>query len=174
MTSTIGVYDDQAAALAAISELKQAGFPANQLSLLGHAKGEASDDETKLESLDAEHEFDKPMKIAATGVGIGAVVGPILGALTGLGILAIPGVGFLVGAGALAGAVAGLDAGLIGGGIISALAIARNNKVHEDKYHGHLEAGRYLVVAQGSEEEVKHAHDVLASHDTHTQLDTHA
>jgi len=145
MTSTIGVYHNQQDALAAVQELKTAGFPANQLSVLGHAKGETEED--RLEALDADHEMDQPLKIAATGVGIGAVIGPVLGALTGLGILAIPGVGFLVGAGALAGAVAGLDAGLIGGGLISALAIARSNKVHEDKYKEHLEAGRYLVVA---------------------------
>lgn len=172
MTSTIGVYNDQADALAAVAALKEAGYPANQLSVLGHAPEELTKEE-KLESLDSDHEMDKPIKIAATGLGIGVVVGPILGALTGLGILAIPGVGFLVGAGALAGAVAGLDAGLIGGGVLSALAIARNNKKHEDRYQEHLQSGRYLVVAQGNEDEVKHAHDVLTGHDTHMELHTH-
>ena len=173
MTSTIGVYTNQADALAAVQKLKQNGYPANQLSVLGHAPEDQTEEE-RLEAIDADHEFDKPLKIAATGVGIGAVVGPILGALAGIGILAIPGVGFLVGAGALAGAVAGLDAGLIGGGVISALAIARNNKHHEDRYHDHLQSGRYLVVAQGTEEEVKKAHDVLTAHEGHIELHTHS
>ncbi len=174
MTSTIGVYQNQQDALAAVQELKAAGFPANQLSVLGHAKDAPHSEEDQLEALDADHEMDKPLKIAATGVGIGAVVGPILGALTGIGILAIPGVGFLVGAGALAGAVAGLDAGIIGGGLLSALAIARSNVQHEDKYREHLDAGRYLVVAQGSEEELQKAQDVMAKHDTHTELNRHS
>lgn len=173
MTSTIGVYHNQQDALAAVQELKDAGFPANQLSVLGHAK-DVMTEEDRLEALDSDHEFDKPIKIAATGLGIGAVVGPILGALAGIGILAIPGVGFLVGAGALAGAVAGLDAGLIGGGVISALAIARTNKLHEDKYHEHLQAGRYLVVAQGSEEELQKAHDIMEKHDMHAELNRHS
>ncbi len=172
MTSTIGVYENQQDALAAIQQLKTAGFPASQLSILGHAKDDQTE-EDRLEQLDSDHEMDRPIRIAATGIGIGAVVGPILGALAGLGILAIPGVGILVGAGAIAGAVAGLDAGLIGGGIISALAIARTNKHHEEKYKEHLAAGRYLVVAQGTDDELHHAHDILDAHDNHTDLEKH-
>lgn len=174
MKSTIGVYDNHELAVAAIQELKTAGFPANQISLLGHAREDRElTEEERLEAMDADHEFDKPIKIAATGLGVGAVLGPVLGVLAGVGILAVPGLGFIVGAGALAGAVAGLDAGLIGGGIISALAIARNAKHHEDRYHQHLEEGRYLVVAQGTEEEVAHAREVLHSHDRHVDLNTH-
>jgi hypothetical protein len=172
MTSTIGVYNDQETAVSAINALKQAGYSPNQLSILGHAPEDLTEEE-KLEDMDSDHEIDKPMKIAATGVGIGALVGPVLGVLTGLGLMAIPGVGFLYGAGALAGAVAGLDAGLIGGGIFSALAIARTSASHEERYSKHLKEGRYIVVAQGSPEEVKHAHEVLNELDTHHELETH-
>src|SRR4051812_46838423 len=130
MTSTIGVYHNHEDALSAINTLKEAGYAPNKLSILGNAPENMTEEE-KLENLDAEHEVDRPMKIAATGVGIGVIAGPILGALAGLGLFAIPGVGFLFGAGALAGAVAGLDVGLIGGGLFSALAIARSNAAHE-------------------------------------------
>src|SRR5215217_8764155 len=171
MTSTIGVYHNQADALAAISALKAAGYTPNQLSILGHAPEEMTDEE-RLEELDSDHEMDRPMKIAATGMGLGAIIGPALGVLTGIGLMAIPGVGFLYGAGALAGAVAGLDAGLIGGGIFSALAIARTSAAHEERYAKHLKEGRYIVVAQGSPEEVKHAHEVLRELDTHHELET--
>ena len=104
----------------AVQELKTNGFTDKQISVIGHTKGTGTA-EDELESQDPEHEMDKSMKGAATTVGIGAVLGPILGALAGVGILAIPGVGFLVGAGALAGAVAGLDIGLIGGGVVSGI-----------------------------------------------------
>lgn len=176
MKATIGVYEDQAKALTAIQELKSAGFPEKQISVLHRSKaGEPADPGENEEGLgiDSDDAYQNPMRIAATGVGIGAVVGPVLGALAGVGILAIPGLGILVGAGALAGAIAGLDVGIIGGGIISALAIARVNKHHEDLYHDHLEAGRYIVVAQGGEDEIAHAREVLHSHDEHLHLDTH-
>lgn len=176
MKATIGVYEDQAKALAAIQELKTAGFPAKQISILHRSTGDNPADPGENEEgmgVDSDDAMQHPMRIAATGVGIGAVVGPVLGALAGVGILAIPGLGILVGAGALAGAIAGLDVGIIGGGIISALAIARVNKHHEELYHEHLEAGRYIVVAQGSEDEIAQAREVLTSHDEHLHLDTH-
>jgi hypothetical protein len=168
MKSTIGVYQNQEKALAAIQQLKAAGFPANQLSLLGHAR-----EETAAGSEEADREdYSKEMKIGAISVGVGAVVGPIVGALAGIGLLAIPGLGLLVGAGALASAVAGLEAGLVGGGIIGALAIAGSSDKHDD-YHEHLKEGRYLVVAQGTEDEVAQAREVLHGHDDHLNLDTH-
>ncbi len=176
MKATIGVYEDQSGALAAIQELKAAGFPEKQLSILHRSIGDHPADpgeNEEGEGIDSDNAMEKPMRIAATGVGIGAIVGPVLGALAGVGVLAIPGLGILVGAGALAGAIAGLDVGIIGGGIISALAIAQVNKHHEDLYHEHLEAGRYIVVAQGAEEEIAHAREVMDSHDKHLHLDTH-
>lgn len=177
MRATIGVYEDQAKAIAAIEELKAAGFPEKQISMLHRSAGEHPADpgeNEEGEGIDSDNAMQNPMRVAATGVGIGAVVGPVLGALAGVGVLAIPGLGILVGAGALAGAIAGLDVGIIGGGIISALAIARMNKHHEDLYHEHLEAGRYIIVTQGSEEEIAHAREVLHSHDEHMHLDTHS
>lgn len=178
MKATIAVYETQAQAIAAIKELKAAGYPENQISILTHSKSDhhTSDpgESEEGEGVDSDNVYEEPMRIAATGVGIGAVVGPVLGALAGVGMLAIPGLGVLVGAGALAGAIAGLDVGIIGGGIISALAIARVNKHHEDLYQEHLQEGRYLVVAQGSEEEIEEAREILDSHDGHLHLDTHA
>lgn len=177
MKATIGVYDDQAKALQAIQELKAAGYAESKISMLSNTKQEhhAEDpgESEEGEGVDSDNVYQKPMKIAATGMGVGAVVGPVLGALAGVGLLAIPGLGILVGAGALAGAIAGLDVGIVGGGIISALAIARVNKHHEELYREHLQKGRYLVVAQGSETEIEHARDVLHEHDEHVQLDIH-
>ena len=170
MKSTIGVYADQQSALAAIETLKAAGFPATQISLLGHAP-EYHDGDIVSDGAAQPDVFERPMKIATRGVGIGAVVGPILGILAGIGLLSIPGLGTIVGAGAIAGGLAGLDAGLIGGGVISALAIAAGGK--GSKYQTHLEEGRYLIIAQGTPDEVKHAHDVLDEHNNNVELDLH-
>lgn len=178
MKATIGIYETQEKALAAIEALKTGGYPQKQISLLHRAQhaphpeepGEAEDGP----GLDSDDVYGSRMKVAATGVGIGAVVGPILGALAGVGVLAIPGLGLIVGAGALAGAVAGLDIGLIGGGIISALAIAGMNKHHEELYREHLEAGRYIVVAHGNEQEIAHARELLEAQGQHIHIESHA
>ena len=177
MKATIGVYDDQAKALAAIQALKAAGYPETQISILTRSNDEHHPKDTgeseEGEGIDSDDAYQKPMRIAATGMGIGAIVGPVLGAMAGIGMLAVPGLGILVGAGALAGAIAGLDVGLIGGGIISALAIARVNKHHEDLYHEHLQEGRSLVIVQGTETEIEHAREILHDYDEHMHLDTH-
>ena len=67
---------------------------------------------------------DDRAEAAGTGAGVGATVGTTIGVLTGLGIMAIPGVGPLVAAGWLATAAAGLAAGAATGGIIGALTQA--------------------------------------------------
>jgi hypothetical protein len=163
MKSTVGVYEIQSDALAAVNALKAAGYSNKHVSLVGRTT--ASDSEMSSEET-------KDMNISATGLGIGAVAGSALGILTGLGLLAIPGLGILYGAGALAGAIAGLDAGLIGGGIVSALTIAGTD--NDAKYHEHLSAGRYLVVVQGTAEEVTQAHKVLDQLGTHHELSSHS
>lgn len=176
MKSTIGVYEDHQAAIAAVTALKDAGIPQKNISIVGQAhddrplKEELNTDGLGLDSDDI---FAKPAKVAAKTMGVSVVVGPILGALAGLGLLAIPGLGLIVGAGALAGAVAGLDAGIIGGGIISAIRIAGINKQHESDYQQHLKEGHYLVIIQGSDEEAKQAHDLLENRAQHLLLQTH-
>lgn len=178
MKSTIGVYQDHEAAIAAVNALKAAGFPQKNISIIGHAhdteaEAEAEGVDAAGPGVDSDDAFAKPAKVAVRTMGISVVVGPILGALAGIGLLAIPGLGMIVGAGALAGAVAGLDAGLIGGGIISAIQIAGISKHHEELYQEHLQQGRYLVIVQGNAEEVKHARELLARHNQHLLLETH-
>lgn len=131
MKATIGIYETQEKAINAIKALKDGGFSEKKISIL-HRASAAPDPKDPGEDgqgpgRDSDDVYSKEMKVAATGVGIGAVVGPTLGILAGVGVLAIPGLGIFVGAGAVAGALAGLDVGLIGGGIFSALAIAKMN-----------------------------------------------
>ncbi len=175
MKSTIGVYPDHEAAIAAVNALKAAGFPQKHLSIIGHAgtPEQARAEGINADGTESDEAFDKPERVAATTVGVTVVAGAILGALTGVGLLAVPGLGFLVGAGALGGVIAGMDVGLVSGGIISALELAGVSKHHEALYHEHLKEGRYLVIAQGNPEEVNRAHEVLLQHDEHLHLEAH-
>jgi len=164
MKATIGVYDTHEKALVAVKELKDAGFPVKQLSIIGKAETEGVDDEM--------HVVPKG-GINPVGLGAGTVLGTTLGILTGVGLFAIPGVGFLFGAGALVGAIAGFDFGLIGGGIASVLTSVGINDEAIKKYSKELEEGKLLVIAHGSEDEVKHARNVLDTHGTHMTIETH-
>lgn len=152
----VSLYDDHEKAAAAVQLLKDAGFNEKHISLLGHA------DVGDAQQL-------KDAGIAARGVGIGALVG----VLAGVGVAVIPGVGLLYGLGAVAAGIAGLDAGIIGGTIISALAIKSMGKEVAERYEGALKAGNTLLAFSGSQEEVAQARVVLESHGHHTELNAH-
>lgn len=159
MNSAIGIYDSHDKALDAVKELKDADYPVKQLSIIGRADVEVVDEGMHIQS-------KNPLNLA--GVGIGTTLGAALGILTGVGVFAIPGLGFLYGAGALVGAIAGFDFGLIGGGIASVLATIGIKDEDAEKYRQHLDQGKYLLVAQGSEDEVSKARKILQEHGQHT------
>ena len=49
---------------------------------------------------------------------MGVMIGSILGVLTGVGLFAIPGMGFLYGAGILYGGFVGFETGIVGGELL--------------------------------------------------------
>src|SRR5579863_1721926 len=106
MQSTVGVYGTHEQALDAVLELKKSGFTESHISVIGQA--EVVDNHLHVKSKDGE-------KFA--GVTAGAVLGTTIGLLSGIGLIAIPGLGIIFGAGAIAGALAGFDVGIIGGGL---------------------------------------------------------
>jgi len=165
MKATIGVYDTHEKAIEAVKELKNGGYPVKHLSIIGKLHTEHVDDKMHISE-------KSPLKLGGIEVGVG--LGTTLGVLTGVGLFAIPGVGFLFGAGALVGAIAGFDFGLMGGGIASAFMNLGMEENLAKQYQADLEKGNYLVVAQGSAEEVQQAHEILTGHGTHTALETHS
>lgn len=162
MKSTVGIYDLHKTALDAVEVLKIKGFPVNQLSLIGQAK--IVNDNIRIKS-------KEPLKNA--GVSIGVVLGTTLGVLSGAGLFAIPGLGFIFGAGAVVGALAGFDIGLIGGGIVSILTAIGIKKDKVIKYSEHLNEGKFIVIAQGNEAEVKKAKSILCKCGKHLELCIH-
>ena len=156
MKSTIGVYASHKKAIEAIRELKDSGYPVQQVSLIGKAK-----------IIDDHMHISQNRWMKDGPVSIGVILGPILGVLTGAGIFSIPGLGFIFGAGAVIGAFAGFDIGLVGGGIVSLLTTLGMKRDEALKYHEHLEEKRFLVVAQGNQEQVRKAREIL--HDHHSE-----
>jgi len=164
MESIVGVYDSHKMAVDAIIKLKSSGFQMKEVSLLGSTEAKDEDLET------AER---KKIAVEMAPAEIGVILGTVAGILTGVGVFMIPGLGLLYGAGALIGAVVGFDAGLIGGGLISALRIigVENNKASE--YEKYIKNGKSLVIVQGKEAEIDRAKNILHTHGTHDELNVH-
>ena len=159
MVSKIAVYESHEKALEAVNSLKSAGFPISQISLIGEAQ--IIDDHLYLKSLE-------PIKNAP--IAIGAVAGIVTGLLTGIGVFAIPGFGFLYGAGIIIGTIGGLDLGIIGGGLATILIQMGIKEDEVIKYEEHIKSGRFLLQAQGSKKEIERIENILHVKHINTQL----
>lgn len=141
MKTITGLFDTYSDASAAVSQLETAGVASKDISIVSNNADNRH-----------ENEMSGAAEGAGAGAGIGAVVGGAGGLLTGLGIMAIPGVGPVVAAGWLAataaGAVAGAMAGGAAGGLIGALT---DSGVPEEDAHVYAEGvrrGGTLVTAR--------------------------
>ncbi|WP_313200088.1 general stress protein [Rhizobium sp.] len=139
MRTVTGLFDDYADASAAVGELETAGVRSNDISIVSN-------------NADRRHGDSNAAEGAGTGAGIGAVVGGAGGLLTGLGLMAIPGVGPVVAAGWLAataaGAAAGAVAGGAAGGIIGGLTSSGVSERDAHFYAEGVRRGGTLVTAK--------------------------
>lgn len=162
LNTIVGVYDTNDGAIAALEALKAAGLPVQNMSFIS----KANIIERKLYAASSENIINAPLEI-------GAVLGPILGILAGVSLIAIPGLGFIYGAGAITGAVAGFDFGLVGGGLTTLLLTLgiRKNKIAA--YHKHLETGKYIITISGDKELANKAKTILHTVGLHADLQHH-
>src|SRR6201982_1318501 len=90
MTQTVtALYDTYDSAVSAVNALEASGVPHSDISIVSN-------------NVDNRFNKDRPTNAAedaGKGAGIGAAVGGVGGLLTGLGLMAIPGVGPVVAAG---------------------------------------------------------------------------
>jgi hypothetical protein len=87
---------------------------------------------------------------ATAGAFLGGITGGIAGWLIGIGALAIPGIGPIVAAGALATTLGGAAVGAVAGGLIGALVGAGIPEDDAREYETHVGQGRILITAQAS------------------------
>ncbi|MCA9917817.1 MAG: hypothetical protein KC445_07690 [Anaerolineales bacterium] len=154
--NVIQVYDSMSGAETAVRKLSEGNFPIEQVSIL--AQDMASEKEV--------HGFITTGDVAKAGAGTGAWFGGLFGILVGAAFIWVPGFGPLFVAGPLAaallGGVEGAVAGAAGGGLLGALFGVGISKQHIVKYEETLKAGKYLLVAHGSPEELELARNILA------------
>ena len=160
MKSQVAIYDTHQKAIDALERLKNAEFPMEKTSLLGQA--EIIDDHVHVKSMD-------DIKIKTTALGV--IATSTLGLLTGLGIFAIPGLGFIYGAGALVGAIAGAEIGIVGTGLFSILTTIGFSKDSVVKYEQHIVEGKFLVIINGTLEEIEKAEHILHTEGTHLEIE---
>jgi len=120
-----------------IRNLKDAGFSANDISVLMADKGGTRD-------FAHEHNTKAP-EGAATGAGSGALVGGTLGWLVGIGALAIPGLGPFIAAGPILAALSGAAVGGTVGGLTGALIGMGIPEFEARQYEGKLKSGGSLI-----------------------------
>jgi uncharacterized membrane protein len=146
-----------------VIELQNKGFDVQKLSIIGkdyrtteHVRGFLTWQDVATDS--------------AKGAGyFGSFAGGLFGILAGAGVLFIPGIGQVVVAGPIVGVLAGwLEGMLVGavsgaaiGGLAGALAGLGIPKEEIVKYEAKIEAGEFMVLVAGSEEDVSQARKML-------------
>src|SRR4029077_1829266 len=109
------LYDSYDEAEKVVRDLHDAGVPAEDVSIVAsNVSGRHTDPEAASRGASG----------AATGAGIGAILGGGAGLLAGIGALAIPGIGPVVAAGWLMSALAGAGVAGAAGGLLGALTAA--------------------------------------------------
>ena len=136
-TEVFGIYRDRTSVENAVDVLRQENFRNTDISVLF-----PENQGTK----DFAHEKNtKAPEGAATGAGSGAVLGGTLGWLTGIGALAIPGLGPFIAAGPIVAALAGVGVGGAIGGITGALIGLGIPEYEAKRYEGRIKEGGILL-----------------------------
>ncbi|MBD6617381.1 histidine kinase [Komarekiella sp. 'clone 1'] len=157
----IGAFSHRRDAEAALTELRDAGFAMNNVSII--AKDASGQNIAGVDTNTGAG--NKAGEGAKAGAATGGVLGGLGGLLVGLGALAIPGIGPVIAGGAAATALAttvtggaiGAAAGGIVGGLVGLGIPEDRARVYSDRF----QRGDYLVIVDGTEAEIRHAEGIL-------------
>jgi hypothetical protein len=153
-TATFGIYPSRASVEEAVDHLRSSGFRSTDISVL-------FPDNTGTKDF-AHEKNTKAPEGATTGTVAGGITGGVLGWLTGIGALAIPGLGPFIAAGPIVAALAGAGAVGVLGGIIGALVGMGIPEYEAKRYEGRIRAGGILLSVHCDDSHwVKRAKDIL-------------
>jgi len=150
----VGIVESRAHAESIVETLRASGFAPNDISVLfADTRG----------SQDFAHEHStKAPEGAIAGVSTGGLIGGALGFLTGIGALAIPGLGPFIAAGPLMAALSGAAAGATLGGVTGALVGMGIPELEAKVYNGKLRSGNILLAVHvDNAEQRKKAEEIL-------------
>jgi uncharacterized membrane protein len=155
----VGIFSNRRDAEYALTELRDAGFNMDRISVI--VKNADRDDQISGADV-SDRKAEQIEGGSKAGATTGAVTGSIIGLVGSLSILAIPGVGVATEVGVLLGNA--LLGGLIGaaGGALAGALIGWGVPEERAKYYDErVSQGDYLVVVQGTAEELLRAEAVL-------------
>ncbi|MEW5859931.1 MAG: general stress protein [Cyanobacteriota bacterium] len=160
----VGVFPSRRDAEQALSELRDAGFPMAKVSVIAKDAGSGG----KLAGVDMSDDVgSKADEGAATGAATGGALGTLTGLLVGLGAVAIPGIGPVMLAGATATALAttlsGGAIGAVAGSLFGALVGLGIPEERARVYNDRLSQGGYLVMLDGTDDEIRRAEAILSN-----------
>ena len=152
--AVFGIADSEARAGRIVGDLREAGFPNDAISVL-------FPDRTGTRELRHDAHTKAP-EGASAGAGTGALLGGTLGWLSGVGALAIPGLGAFIAAGPILATLSGAATGAAVGGVSGALLGYAMPEFEAKLYEGKLRDGNYLISIH-TESVVQQAHvrDIL-------------
>ncbi|HEY9688800.1 MAG TPA: hypothetical protein V6D46_02320, partial [Coleofasciculaceae cyanobacterium] len=108
---------------------------------------------------------------ATGGAVAGGTLGGVTGLLVGLGLVAIPGIGPVMLAGATATAIAstisGSVIGAVSGGLVGGLVGLGLPEDRAKIYHDRVAKGDYLVIVEGSADDIAKAESILSHRKIH-------
>jgi len=165
MHRAVGAFADRDAVEIAIHRLRDADFNMGNVSVAVKNEENTPD---KIDGVGVTDTLgDHSKEGAATGATTGVAVGGLAGLLVGIGAVAIPGLGPVMLAGALgtaaATAVAGGAIGAATGGLAGTLIGLGIPEGPAERYSEVVREGGYLVMVDGSEEEIQRAHAILST-----------
>ncbi len=162
----VGVFKTRAEAERVVDELNASGINMERVSVVAKDASEVAGVETGLDR--TEKEGNHAEEGATTGALTGGAIGGIGGLLVGLGVLAIPGIGPILLAGAEATAIATtLAGGAIGaaaGGLVGALIGLGIPEERAQVYNDRVTAGEYLVMVNSAEADIASAEAIMKRH----------
>lgn len=152
------IVEEYPSAARIISELKDAGFQDDDISVLMHDRADRRD---------VMHERitetpDSAAKGAMAGAGAGGLIGGVAGLVAGLAALAIPGVGPLLAIGPIFTALSGAAVGAAFGGLTGTMVGLGVPEIEARRYESRLASGGVFVsVHAENDEELRTARDIL-------------
>jgi uncharacterized protein (TIGR02271 family) len=154
--TVVGLFDSPSEAQAAVDDLTRLGIARDQISVIAKRADDATGATT------GEHTK------AGTGAGIGATTGAVAGGAAGilasLGLLAIPGIGWLLAAGPVVATLTGAGVGAAAGGLIGGLVGMGVPDEDAELYEEGVHRGGTLVTLQTEDALADRAAEALQRH----------
>ena len=155
MRTIARVYDTYAQARQVVADFEAAGASSSDINLI--ANRYACEESVRAEQPSG----------AGAGAGIGAALGGTAGLLAGLGMIAIPGIGPVVAAGALAATALGAAAGAASGGVVGALVASGVPESEAQVYCEAVRRGGTMVSMRTPEADESRVLRIMDQHRTH-------